>query len=184
MKKLNLGCGANILPGWINVDNYKLPKSKNKDFVQADIRNLPFKDNFADYIIMDQVLEHFGFKEIPAVLFEVRRVLKKGGKCVIIVPDFADAARQWLTIDHNNHFDPYVFHYLSEVIYGNQMHEGEYHKTAMSAGFLNYVCNMVGLTNTTFTIHPAGGKIPNIDGVRYSDDARLRNAQIVAEIIK
>ncbi len=183
--KLNIGCGTHILEGkeWINVDNYILANTKN--FVQADVRKLPFQSGSVDYIICDQVLEHIPMKDVPSVLFEIRRVLKFGGKAIIIVPDFKGAVEQWLKVDHNQSFDPVVYTWLSEVIYGNQHHEGEYHKTAMSAGYLDYVLKMVGLVNNKLILYPAFGVIPNYEGMRpYLSNAVCRNAQLVAEIIK
>jgi predicted SAM-dependent methyltransferase len=182
---VNLGCGNHINEGkeWVNVDNFYHPEAKN--FVKADIRELPFEANSVDYILCDQVLEHISMADIPLVLYEIRRVLKKGGRCVIMVPDFEGAVKQWLAIDHNGAFDPQVYHYYSEVIYGNQMHDGEYHKTPMCAGYLHFVLRMVGLVKNTITFWPANGPIPNIPGMRpYSENARLRNAQLVCDIIK
>lgn len=187
--KINLGCGSHIIEGdeWVNVDNYLLFNGEpRKHFVQADIiKPLPFETNSVDYIICDQVLEHIPMKDIPGVLYEIRRVLKEKGTATIIVPDFKGAVEQWLKIDHNQNFDPTVYTWLSEVVYGNQTHQGEFHKTAMSAGYLNYVLNMVGLVNHKLILYPAFGTIPNYEGVRpYEKNAVCRNAQLVAEIIK
>lgn len=182
---VNLGCGSHIMQGneWVNVDNYVTCNAKN--FVQADITHLPFESDTVDYIICDQVLEHVSMKDVPAVLYEIRRVLKKGGRAVIIVPDFREVVGQWLSFDHDQSFDPVVYNYLSEVIYGNQHHDGEYHKTPMTAGYLNYVLNMVGFVDNTLIKYMAHSPVPNYEGVRpYPPEARCRNAQLVAEIVK
>lgn len=183
--KVNLGCGTHIMPGkeWINVDNYILANTPN--FVQSDVRHLPFDSESVDYIVCDQVLEHIPMKDISLVLFEIRRILKKGGKATIIVPDFESAARDWLSYNHNENFSPMVYNYLSEVVYGNQLHEGEFHKTPMSAGFLNYNLNMVGLVEHTIIFYPANHPIPDFEGVRPSPEGALcRNAQLVSLITK
>lgn len=182
---MNLGCGSHIVEGkdWVNVDNYLLADVPN--FVQADILDLPFESNTVDYIICDQVLEHVAMKDIPTALFNIKRVLKKGGKAVIVVPDFRGAAEQWLALNHNENFEPLSYHYFSEVIYGNQKHAGEFHKTPMSAGYLNYVLNMVGLVNHELIAYPAFGVIPDYPGMRpYVKEARCRNEQLVAVITK
>ncbi len=190
--KVNLGCGSWIVPStkdsdWINLDNYVLfSGEKNKKFVQGDVRKLPLASESVDYIFCDQVLEHIPMKDVPAVLYEVRRVLKKGGTAIIIVPDFKACVKQWLEIlDGGHSFDPVTYNYFSEVIYGNQHHEGEYHKTAMTADYLFYVLNMVGLVNNKISVFPAFSAIPNYDGIRpHPANALYRNGQLVVDIIK
>lgn len=186
MKKqvlVNLGAGTNIQKGYINIDNFEL--SNDKSFLKADIRDLPLESNSVDYIICDQVLEHMAMADVPLVLFNIRRVLKKGGKCVIIVPDFEDAARQWLTQNFNIGYDPMKYHWFSEVVYGNQEHEGEFHKTPMCARYLDYNLNAVGLSEHKILFWPAFGVIPKFPGMRrYAEDGKLRNAQLSCEIIK
>lgn len=181
---VNLGSGSNIVKGYINIDNFEL--SGDKDFVKADItKDIPIESDTVDYVICDQVLEHIPMKDVPAVLYNIRRILKVGGRAVIIVPDFEDAARQWLDARLNVGFSPIRYQWFSEVIYGNQVHEGEYHKTPMCAAYLNYVLNMVGLPKHEITFHPAFGKIPMFPGIRQGyEQMQLRGAELVADITK
>lgn len=182
--QVNLGCGTNIADGFINVDNFEL--SSEKSFIKANIIDgLPFENESVDYIICDQVIEHIAMKDIPTVLYNIRRVLKKGGKAIIIVPDFEGAVRQWLDARLNESFDPVQYQWFSEVVYGNQNHDGEFHKAPMSPSYLHYLLNMSGLSKNTISFWPAFGEVPKFPGVRKSgDNARLRNAQLVAEITK
>jgi len=82
-KKLNLGCGYNIRPGWINLDIKKLPGVD----VICDIEQgkLPFCNETFDEVLADGILEHVEY--IPVVK-ELHRVLKTGGCVTIIVPHF------------------------------------------------------------------------------------------------
>lgn len=181
---VNLGSGTHIQKDYINIDNFEL--SAEKSFIKADItKELPIKSNSIDYIICDQVLEHIQMSDIVPVLYEIRRVLKKGGRCVIIVPDFEDAARQWINAELNRTFEPGRYKWFSEVVYGNQEHEGEFHKTPMCARYLDFNLNMVGLTNHKILFFPAMGEIPDYPGMRpYDKGAKLRNAQLVCDIVK
>ena len=59
-------------------------KSSKEEFIDADIKNLPFEDEFADTIILTQVLEHID--EPFKALDEVYRVLKKDGVLILSLP--------------------------------------------------------------------------------------------------
>lgn len=92
MKKLNLGCGKDIKPGWINLDSASI---SGVDVVH-DIEKLPlpFKDNEFDEILAQDILEHVEY--IP-VLKDLHRILKPGGKLAMRVPHFTS---------RNNFTDP------------------------------------------------------------------------------
>jgi len=49
---------------------------------------LPFPDNYFDTVYHKSVLEHFYRNEVDFVMKETRRVLKKRGKLIILVPDW------------------------------------------------------------------------------------------------
>ena len=59
MKKLHLGCGKVIIPGYTNID---IQPSPGVD-IKADLRKLPFEDGYADLIYSCANIEHFGRKE-------------------------------------------------------------------------------------------------------------------------
>lgn len=61
----------------------KFGKSQNIHFLQADIRKLPFKKNFFDFICSDQVLHHT--KDTESSFKMLTRLLKKGGLISIYV---------------------------------------------------------------------------------------------------
>jgi SAM-dependent methyltransferase len=189
---LNLGCGTNIIKekGWLNVDNFveyseKKDFSKSKYFLRADILKLPFDSDTFDYIIVDNVLEHIRTADVPVALFEIRRVLKVGGRAVIISPDFKSVIQQWLDADIDFGFNPLKYHFFSEVVYGSQVHKGEHHSTAVTPGYLHYVLNMVGLPKHEIIFYPAFGPLPDYPGCRaHPKEMILRNAELVADITK
>lgn len=51
---------------------------------EVDIKNINFKDNFFDYILAIHVLEHID--DDSQALRELYRVLKPGGKVILMVP--------------------------------------------------------------------------------------------------
>lgn len=88
--KLNLGCGDKILPGYTNVD---ISDSQAKPDVVADLRKLPFPDNYADEVLSIHVIEHFYHWEVGPLLAEWIRVLKPGGILILECPNLLAAAR-------------------------------------------------------------------------------------------
>lgn len=64
----------------LNLDIFPFP---NVDIV-ADAARSPFKDEIADFIIIDTVLEHV--PEPHIIVKETLRILKPGGECICIVP--------------------------------------------------------------------------------------------------
>ena len=116
--KLNLGCGYQIVDGWINVDYglgarlSKIPflKSINKRvrlfnldnwdtriFLHDLTKEFPWKKESIDIIYSSHTLEHFSRSEGLGFLNECFRVLKKGGIIRIVVPDLQDIVN-----DYNN----------------------------------------------------------------------------------
>jgi len=83
LNKLNIGCGNNILPGWVNLDISSLPGVD----VVCDIQKLPlpFADEYFDEILCQDILEHVEY--IP-ILRDIYRIMKKGGVLSIRVPHF------------------------------------------------------------------------------------------------
>lgn len=79
--KLNLGCGLKRMDGWINCD---IDVKTRPDMILDLTKRLPFKDGEVCVINMDNVLEHVGL----GCLNELNRVLMRGGKIFLIVPNF------------------------------------------------------------------------------------------------
>jgi predicted SAM-dependent methyltransferase len=185
--KLNLGSGYDLIKGFINVDYYIDTKEEGVEFVKADIRNMPFDKNYADYILCNNVLEHLPQGEVPDVLYEIKRILKPGGQAILIVPDFTDIAKKWLEHIDPRKFDWTTYKFFSEIIFGNQMHDGEYHKTAFYPGYFNYILHMVGLHKFEMIMINAGtpsSALKEFEGVEYDDRSVIRNAMIIIKITK
>jgi predicted SAM-dependent methyltransferase len=82
--KLQLGCGPNSKPGWVNIDLFHSGAD-----LQLDLRERwPFPDGSVAYIYSEHVFEHFEFhEEVPHVLAESLRVLQTEGVFDVGVPD-------------------------------------------------------------------------------------------------
>jgi len=85
MLKLEIGTGLNPQKeGWIHQDIRKL---EGIDLV-CDAKKLPYKDGELEDIFSSHVIEHFSWRIVEDVLVEWLRVLKKGGRLEMILPDF------------------------------------------------------------------------------------------------
>jgi len=81
-RKLHVGCGRNILPGWINADI-----DPRADLIIFLERKLPFKSGSLERIYSEHVLEHVPYETAVYFLREARRTLIPGGVIRIAMPD-------------------------------------------------------------------------------------------------
>jgi predicted SAM-dependent methyltransferase len=84
VKKLHIGCGRNVLPGWLNMD--ALPLLPDVLYLDAT-RRFSFKDAAFDYIFSEHMIEHISYHHGLNMLAECRRVLQPFGKIRISTPD-------------------------------------------------------------------------------------------------
>lgn len=111
--RLNLGCGMNKRPGWVNVDGFDVCKP---DMVH-DLNAFPYPwdDNSVDEIYMNHVLEHIpmwweAFKECA-------RIMKPGAYFQVNVPD--ESSNTALTYrDHHHVFHLNSFHGIYQQLSG------------------------------------------------------------------
>jgi len=79
--------GIDISEGMIRKTRDRLDKNsllRRVQLHQAEAASLPFKDDAFDAIFLSFTLELFDNPEIPVVLGEIRRVLKRGGRVGIV----------------------------------------------------------------------------------------------------
>jgi len=76
--------GMDVLKSSVDWANKKWKKNKNMKFVRGDAHDLKFKTGTFDAVFILEVLEHV--HEPKKVLQEVKRILKKGGYGVFLVP--------------------------------------------------------------------------------------------------
>jgi len=95
--KLNLGCGPNSRPGWLNIDLFD-----SRADLQLDLRRRwPFPDGSVAHIYSEHAFEHFEFdQEVPYFLSESLRVLQDGGVFDVGVPDTEWPIRGYGQPDH------------------------------------------------------------------------------------
>ncbi len=133
--ELNLGCGPVFMAGGIGVDRYVTPAVN----VVADICHLPFADGSVGLARCAHILEHLPLREAVPALLEVRRVLKPGAKLLLSFPDLRAMCMRYLEIDNANGRVN-----LLRDLYGQQTHEGEYHRSGWDEGTARYLLATCG----------------------------------------
>lgn len=85
--RLNLGCGTDIRPGYVNLDSAPLP---GVDVVHdLDQLPLPLEDGRFAEVVCQDVLEHVDY---PRLLGEIHRVMAPGGRLLVRSPHFTSRA--------------------------------------------------------------------------------------------
>lgn len=87
---LDIGCGRNEYLAYygdrageaIGIDRLIDKNKTGARFLQADLRKIPLQTGYGDLITLRMVAEHL--ENIPADLFEVERLLRPGGKLIIL----------------------------------------------------------------------------------------------------
>jgi SAM-dependent methyltransferase len=178
---LNLGCGVSLADRpFVNIDNFftldqlkdgikrkdpayvnaRVPKDVK--FIKASMTALPYQNETVDYVECNDAIEHLSWNEVDVALREIYRVLKPGCKLGLATTNFDELAKLWtLNITGNNlstqlDIDRYVS--LAKIIYGNQVHEGEFHRVPFNPYSIAFRLKEAGfdLKKITIDIFPTG----------------------------
>src|SRR5215472_3469194 len=138
---LNLGCGREPAPQFVNVDINPFAGAD----VWIDLRDRwPFADGTFDAIYLRHTLEHFTEREALGILRQCRRVLAPGGGVRVGVPSLEVAVRKYLDSDFSSidwvasrgaSTGRRFFHYITDS--GN-------HRLMLDYGFLGELTELAG----------------------------------------
>ena len=86
--KIQLGCGGNILNGWLNtdgqMDGWFHPQSVKLDATQP----FPIPDSSFDFVYSEHMIEHIPYAAGQQMLAECFRIMKPGARIRISCPSF------------------------------------------------------------------------------------------------
>jgi len=116
---LDVGAGKySQLEGWTAVDLY------TEADINAPMWEIPLPDGSVKGIMSQNALEHVQKDRVVPTLREWARLLEKGGRLELMVPDL-EWACHWFIARPTNGWD-------MDIIYGNQQHMGEFHLTGFT----------------------------------------------------
>lgn len=130
--KLHIGCGNRYFEGWTNLD---IAGKKADVFDDASKLNL-IPNNSCDIIYAAHVLEHFGRKEVSAVLKVWYKKLKPKGILRLSVPDFEKVILMYK--------NSYKLQTLLGFLVGGQRDQYDLHKMVFDAPCLTDLLTKVG----------------------------------------
>jgi len=86
VRKLHIGCGTNILPGWLNADFNTLHPAV---FHLDATRRFPFRNGEFAFVFSEHMIEHVSYSDGLAMLSECYRVMDRGATIRISTPNLA-----------------------------------------------------------------------------------------------
>lgn len=147
-----MGCGPNIVNGWLNCDLY--PADKSVIHVDAT-KKLPFPSDSIDYFFTEHFIEHISREKAEFFLGECYRCLKSGGKLRLSTPDLdkliliyqdrsSDVSREEALDRHRNLFG----HYSADAcMYFNDKMRMWDHKYVYNYDHLRKLLEQLGFRN-------------------------------------
>jgi len=141
--KLNLCCGDDVRDGYINID---IRKTKPNVLVLDIEKELlkPFPDNTAEEIIARDCVEHVSWRRIEDLLKDIYRVLKRGGKLYIQVPDLEAIAKKVILNPDFCFNDLCGWKAISFWVYGAQDYPENTHKAGFTIPTLIKLLESIG----------------------------------------
>ncbi len=97
----------------VDKESVSLKKGFNVKIVDVDVHDLPFEDNFFDFIMIKSAIEHI--RNIYHFMENVYRVLKPGGKLLILTCDWKIAYK--IFFDDVDHKTPFTKWSLNDLLY-------------------------------------------------------------------
>lgn len=115
-KKLNLGCGGNLLDGYLNI-GFEDGRTNSEIYLNHDLSTgIPASINSVDVIYNSHFLEHLEYKDAIQFLKNSFNVMKRGAIMRILVPDLELWCTNYLKNDRS-FLDSYRNAYLQQDLY-------------------------------------------------------------------
>ena len=138
LRRINLGCGFDIRPGYYNVD---LNNFHSPDYV-ADISDLKeFPSGYYEEIVAQDVLEHMTREIAKRAFSEWARLLSETGIMRVRVPSLLGLLNLLKTYPWNAKSHEMIVH----LLYGTQAYNGDFHMAGFTPPILVEMAQHAGL---------------------------------------
>lgn len=143
--KLNVCCGANKIPGYVNID---INEDLDPDQV-ADVRlGLPYQSESIDEIVFFHAIEHIESQYHEFILSEFWKLLKYSGALYISYPEFKRVAKNYIE-NYRGMKD-----FWKNTIYGLQRYPGDYHVSLMDTVDFCEILKLTGFIDIEYCAEP------------------------------
>ena len=146
-RKLNVGCGFDHRPGYVNVDMH----ARHGPDVVADVLDLAtFASGYYDELIAQDVLEHVTRLDVRRALFEWNRVLAIGGKIFVRTTELGGLVRLLEVPEHQGLDDQ---ERLIQNIFGTQAYTGDFHLSGFTEPLFRFYMWEAGFEVSSLSLH-------------------------------
>ena len=140
LDKLNLGCGYDIKPGFLNVDINDFHKP---DMV-GDVCSLPnLPSSYFSQIVAQDVLEHLERSKTSIALKEWFRLMKVNGILSIRIPSLLHMFKMLASPENRAHDRAEK---IIHLLFGTQAYTGDYHLAGFTAETISHHLKMAGFS--------------------------------------
>lgn len=162
---LDIGSGEGRVES--NLGEFTTVDAFTKADIVATMWEIPLPDGSVSGIYSSNALEHISKFDVIPTIREWHRLLKVGGMLYLTVPDLEWAVKFWLELKDTTEATGWPL----DIIFGNQKHMGEFHKTGFTPRILwDYFC----------VANPAGWYVHKLE----VDDGRVERLQLDENTVK
>lgn len=170
VKKLHLGCGSNIMAGWLNSD---LNPNKNNVLHLDASGAFPLPSAIFDYVYSEHMIEHLTYDQGFNMLRESYRVLKPGGKIRISTPSMRFLFELYLS---PKKYEGYI-KWASDSFVGNGFYSSA---MVINNFFRNWGHQFIYDENLIErSLELAGFRYVKFFDITESDDSNLRGLELI-----
>ena len=167
MIKLNLGCGGNLLDGYLNI-GFEDGRPDSEIYLNHDLsKSIPAKDDSVDVIYNCHFLEHLAYTDAIQFLRNSFLAMKEGAIMRILVPDLELWCMKYLQNDRaflddyrNAYLHPELYPTDASIFMGMLHNHG--HKMGWDYETLAHWLKWAGFKNIRKTKYRES-KLPDID---------------------